>query len=138
MDRIFNCESLQNIKEIDPFLERLVADEVTYDNVNRKRSWSNHVELVQTVAEPGLTVRKVLLCVRWYWRRGIYYEFLHYGQTLIRFHTINNWTIWRRQLPRSGQLLPIGEKLSSIRTRLARSYGRLVGMFLCIHLIVRF
>ena len=36
---------------------------VTYNNVKRKRSWSNRDEPVQTVAKPGLTARKVLLCV---------------------------------------------------------------------------
>ena len=36
---------------------------VTYDNVKRKRSWSNRGEPAQTVAKPGLMARKVLLCV---------------------------------------------------------------------------
>ena len=40
---------------------------VTYDNVKRKRSWSKSGEVAQTVAKPGLTARKVLLCVWWYW-----------------------------------------------------------------------
>ncbi|GFV94845.1 putative DD34D transposase [Trichonephila clavipes] len=34
------------------------------------------------VAKPGLTARKVLLCIWWDWKGIIYYEFLPYGQTL--------------------------------------------------------
>ena len=54
---------------------------VTYDNVKRKRSWSNRGEPAQT-AKPGLTARKILLCVWWDWQGIIYYELLPYGQTL--------------------------------------------------------
>jgi len=47
------AESQQNrsISEAD-------SDEkwVTYDNVKRKRSWSNRGEPAQTVAKPGLTI----------------------------------------------------------------------------------
>ncbi|GFW77944.1 putative DD34D transposase [Trichonephila clavipes] len=39
-------------------------------------------EAAQTVAKPGLTARKVLLCIWWDWRIIIYYELLPYGQTL--------------------------------------------------------
>ncbi|GFX32580.1 hypothetical protein TNCV_3704541 [Trichonephila clavipes] len=37
---------------------------VTYYNIVRKRSWSKCGEAAQTVAKPGLTARKVLLCIR--------------------------------------------------------------------------
>jgi len=85
MDRISICESLLNRNKIDPFLKRMVTGDekwVTYDNVKRKRSWSNRDEPAQTVAKPGLTIRKVLLCVWWDWQGIIYYELLPYGQTL--------------------------------------------------------
>ncbi|GFT07025.1 mariner Mos1 transposase [Trichonephila clavipes] len=39
-------------------------------------------EAAQTVAKPGLTARKVLLCIWWDWKGIIYYELLLYGQTL--------------------------------------------------------
>ena len=55
---------------------------ITYDNVKRKRSWSKSGEAAQTVAKPGLTARKVLLCVWWDWQGIIYYELFPYGQTL--------------------------------------------------------
>ncbi|QQP51383.1 Putative DD34D transposase [Caligus rogercresseyi] len=45
---------------------------VTYNNVKRKQSWSNPGVPEQTVAKPGLTVRKGI----------IYYELLPYCQTL--------------------------------------------------------
>ena len=85
MDRISICESLLNRNKIDPFLKWMVTGDekwVTYDNVKRKRSWSNRDEPAQTVAKPGLTARKVLLRVWWDWQGIIYYELLPYGQTL--------------------------------------------------------
>jgi len=66
--RIDACESLLNRNKIEPFLKRMViGDEkwITYDNIRRKRSWSKSGEAAQTVAKPGLTARKVLLCVWW-------------------------------------------------------------------------
>ena len=62
----FNKNVSLNI--IDPFWKRMVTGDekwVTYDNVKRKRSWSKSGEAAETVAKPGLTARKVLLCVWW-------------------------------------------------------------------------
>ncbi|GFX72521.1 putative DD34D transposase [Trichonephila clavipes] len=39
-------------------------------------------EAAQTVAKPGLTTRKALLCIWWDWKGIIYYELLLYGLTL--------------------------------------------------------
>ncbi|GFT27280.1 hypothetical protein TNCV_5140691 [Trichonephila clavipes] len=75
MDRIFIYEALALRNEIDPFLQRMVTREekwVTYYNIVRKRSWSKCGEAAQTVAKPGLTARKVLLCIWWDWKRIIY------------------------------------------------------------------
>ena len=75
--RMDACESLLNRNKIDPFLKRmLTGDEkwVSYDNVKRKRSWSKSGEAAQTVAKPGLTTRKVLLCVWRDWQGIIHYE----------------------------------------------------------------
>ena len=83
--RMDACESLLNRNKIDPFLKRMVTGDkkwVTYDNVKRKRSWSKSGEAAQTMAKPGLTARKVLLCVWWDWQGIIHYELLPYGQTL--------------------------------------------------------
>ncbi|GFW97093.1 mariner Mos1 transposase [Trichonephila clavipes] len=55
---------------------------VTYDNIVRKRSWLKRGAAAQTVAKPGLTSRKVLLCIWWDWKGIIYYELLLHGQTL--------------------------------------------------------
>lgn len=85
MDRISICESLLNHNKIDPFLQLIdTGDEkwIDYDNVKQKQSWSNRGQSTQTMAKPGLTVRKVLLCVWWDFQRVIYYELLPYGQTL--------------------------------------------------------
>ncbi|GFY35661.1 mariner Mos1 transposase [Trichonephila clavipes] len=86
MDRISICEALAKRNEIDPFLKQMVTGDkqwVTYDNIVRKRLWSKRSEAAQTVARPGLTSKKVLLCIWWDWKGIIYYELLPYGQTLI-------------------------------------------------------
>jgi len=100
------AESQQNrsISEAD-------SDEkwVTYNNVKRKRSWSNRGELAQT-AKPGLTARKILLCVWWDWQGIIYYELLPYGQTL-------NSDLYCQQLDR------LKEAISQKRPALANRRG---------------
>ncbi|GFW70633.1 mariner Mos1 transposase [Trichonephila clavipes] len=116
MDRISICEALAKRNEIGPFLKRMMTrDEkwVPYDNTVRKRSWSKLGETAQTVAKPGLTVKKVLLCIWWYWKGIIYYELLPYGQTL-------NSDIYCQQLDHLklaiDQNWPTEEVLCSIRT----------------------
>ncbi|GFT12664.1 mariner transposase [Trichonephila clavipes] len=66
MGRTSICEALAKRNEFDPFFKRIVTGDekwVTYDNNVRKRSWSKRDEAAQTVAKPGLTSRKVLLCI---------------------------------------------------------------------------
>ncbi|GFT75741.1 hypothetical protein TNCV_3125391 [Trichonephila clavipes] len=75
MDRISICEALPKRKEIDPFLKRMVTGEekwVTHYNIVRKGSCSKCGETAQTVAKPGLTGRKALLCIWWDWKGIIY------------------------------------------------------------------
>ncbi|GFU95642.1 mariner transposase [Trichonephila clavipes] len=65
MDSISICEALAKRNKIDSFLKRMVTGDekwVPYDNIVRKRSWSKRGEAAQTVAKPGLTSMKVLLC----------------------------------------------------------------------------
>ncbi|GFW72402.1 histone-lysine N-methyltransferase SETMAR [Trichonephila clavipes] len=79
MDQISICEALTKRNEIETFLKRMVTGDkkwVTYGNIVRKRSWSKRGEAAQTVAEPGLTSRKVLQCIWWDWKGIIYYELL--------------------------------------------------------------
>ncbi|GFU13884.1 hypothetical protein TNCV_940631 [Trichonephila clavipes] len=71
MDRISISEALAKRNEINPFFKRMVTGDekwVTYDNIVRKRSWSKRGEAAQKVARPGLTARKVLLCIWWDWK----------------------------------------------------------------------
>ncbi|GFU96077.1 hypothetical protein TNCV_2564851 [Trichonephila clavipes] len=66
MNQISICEALAKWNEMDPFLKQLVTGDekwVTCYNIVRKRSWSKCDEAAQTVAKPGLTARKVLLCI---------------------------------------------------------------------------
>ncbi|GFX97680.1 mariner Mos1 transposase [Trichonephila clavipes] len=116
MDRISICEFLAKRNEIDLFLKWWVTGEekcVTYDNSVRKRSRTKHGEAAQTVAKPGLTARKVLLCIWWDWKGIIYYKLLPYGQTL-------NSDICYQQLDRLKLVIyknrPTEEVLCSIRT----------------------
>ncbi|MCP6497724.1 hypothetical protein NL476_27565, partial [Klebsiella pneumoniae] len=79
LDRINVCDMLLKRNELDPFLKRTVTGDekwITYDNIKRKRSWSKAGESSRTVAKPGLTARKVLLCVRWDCKGIIHYELL--------------------------------------------------------------
>lgn len=85
IDRISISEMLLKRNEIDPFLKQVVTGDekwVKYENVKRKRSWKKGDEKSQTVAKPGLTANKVLLCVWWDWKGIVYYEVLPYGLTL--------------------------------------------------------
>ena len=41
---------------------------VIYENNRQKRSWSKRGEPAQTIAKPGLTAKKVILCVWWDWK----------------------------------------------------------------------
>ncbi|GFV52649.1 putative DD34D transposase [Trichonephila clavipes] len=55
---------------------------VTYDNIERKQSWSKRGEAAQTVAKPGLTAER-FCCVFGGTGKGIiYYELRPYDQTL--------------------------------------------------------
>ncbi|GFV85063.1 putative DD34D transposase [Trichonephila clavipes] len=68
---IIEVDQLAKRNEIDPFLKRMVTGDekwVTYYNIVRKRSWLKCGEAAQTVAQPGLTARKVLLCIWWDWK----------------------------------------------------------------------
>ena len=54
--------------EIEPFLKRMITGDekwITYDNPTRKRSWIKKREKAQAIAKPGLTRKKVMLCVWW-------------------------------------------------------------------------
>ncbi|GFV71252.1 putative DD41D transposase [Trichonephila clavipes] len=66
VDRISICEALVKRNEIDLFLKKMVTGDdkwVTHYNIVRKRSWSNCDDSAQMVTKPGLTTRKVLLCI---------------------------------------------------------------------------
>ncbi|GFT56413.1 histone-lysine N-methyltransferase SETMAR [Trichonephila clavipes] len=81
---------------------------VTYDNIVRKRSSSKSSEAAETVAKPGLTSKKVLLCILWHWKGIIYYELLTLGQTL-------NLDIYCQQMDRLK--LSIAQKQPELKNR---------------------
>ncbi|XP_072756194.1 histone-lysine N-methyltransferase SETMAR-like [Anoplolepis gracilipes] len=103
LDRIDACDSLLKRNEIDPFLKRIVTGDekwVTYENKSRKRSWSNRGEPAQTIAKPGSTAKKILLCIWWDWKEIIHYELLPSGQT-------RNSDLYCQQLTRLKQAIDL-------------------------------
>lgn len=72
------------------------------------------LSLRKTVAKQELTVRKVLLCFGGINRESSTMSSPPTVKHLIRTCTVNNYTVWRKQSPSSGQLWSIGEKLSCI------------------------
>lgn len=96
MDRISICESLLNRNKVDPFLKRMVTGDekwITYDNVKRKRSWSNRGEPAQTVAKPGLTARKFCCVFGGIGRESSTMSCSPTAKLLSRTCTVNNWTV---------------------------------------------
>ncbi|KAJ0183521.1 hypothetical protein K1T71_001497 [Dendrolimus kikuchii] len=66
MNGVLICDSLLRRNETEPFLKKLITGDkkwITYDKNVRKRSWSKAGQASQTVAKPGLTRNKVMLCV---------------------------------------------------------------------------
>ncbi|KAJ0176797.1 hypothetical protein K1T71_007976 [Dendrolimus kikuchii] len=85
MNRVLICDSLLRRNETEPFLKKLITGDekwITYDKNMRKRSWSKAGQASQTVAKPGLTRNKVMLCVWWDWKGIIHYELLPPGRTI--------------------------------------------------------
>ncbi|KAJ0176139.1 hypothetical protein K1T71_008313 [Dendrolimus kikuchii] len=79
MNRVLICDSLLRRNETEPFLKKLITGDekwITYDKNVRKRSWSKASQASQSVAKPGLTRNKVMLCVWWDWKGIIHYELL--------------------------------------------------------------
>ncbi|KAJ0180769.1 hypothetical protein K1T71_004173 [Dendrolimus kikuchii] len=66
MNRVLICDSLLRRNETEPFLKKLITGDekwITYDKNVRKKSWSKAGQASQSVAKPGLTNNKVMLCV---------------------------------------------------------------------------
>ncbi|KAJ0171629.1 hypothetical protein K1T71_013179 [Dendrolimus kikuchii] len=85
MNRVLICDSLLRRNETESFLKKLITGDekwITYDKNVRKRSWSKAGQASQTVAKPGLTRNKVMLCVWWDWKGIIHYELLSPGRTV--------------------------------------------------------
>ena len=84
-DRISICELLIKQNELESFLKRLITGDekwITYNNNVQKSSWLKQSEAPQTVAKPGLTARKIMLCVWWDWIGLVHYELLPLGQMI--------------------------------------------------------
>ena len=111
MDRINICDTLLKRNEIKPFLKRMITSDekwITYDNPTRKRSWIKKEEKAQAIAKPGLTRKKVILCV---WKRMSYLvvndslpvPLCCSIKQLIPNFTVNNCRDYNKQLRGSGQ-----------------------------------
>lgn len=85
IQRLSICDLLLKRNENDPFLKRLITGDekwVTYDNVNRKRSWCKKDESAQMTAKPGIHQKKVMLSVWWDYQGIIYFEILRRNETI--------------------------------------------------------
>ena len=114
MDRINICdtetetetETLQKQNEIEPFLKRMITGDekwITYDNPTRKRkSWIKKGEKAQAIAKPGLTRKKVMLCV-WTGRESFTMSCYCPIKQLILNSTVNNCRDYNKQLRGSSQ-----------------------------------
>ncbi|KAJ0174901.1 hypothetical protein K1T71_010009 [Dendrolimus kikuchii] len=65
-----------------PGLEYATITTLTCVSALVTRSWSKAGQASQTVAKPGLTRNKVMLCVWWDWKGIIHYELLPPGKTI--------------------------------------------------------
>ena len=80
--------------ETDPFLKRIITGDekwVIYDNIMRKRSWSNRDEPAQSTSKADIHQMKVMLSVWWDFKGIVYFELLLRNQTI-------NLNVYCRQL----------------------------------------
>lgn len=79
------CEKLLSRNNNTPFLHQIVTSDekwITYDNVTKKKQWLSKNETPISTPRPGLTLRKIMLCVWWDIRGIIHYELLKPGNTV--------------------------------------------------------
>ena len=84
-ERRNTCISLLSRQIIRPFLHQIVTGDekwIVYDNVSRKRQWLSQNQTPIPSAKPGMTLRKLLLCIWWDVRGIIHYELLKPGETI--------------------------------------------------------
>ena len=83
--RISICDSLLKRNETDAFLKRIITGDekwVVYDNVVRKRSWSQRDEPAQLTSKDDIQQKKVMLSVWWDFKGIVYFELLRRNQTI--------------------------------------------------------
>ena len=92
--RISNYDSLLKRNEADPFLKRIITGDekwVIYDNVVRKRSWSQRDEPAQLTSKTDIHQKKAILSVWWNFKGIVYFELLPRNQNI-------NSNVYYRQL----------------------------------------
>ena len=85
LDRISTCDSLLKQNENVSFLKQVVTGDekwILYNNVEWKRLWGKRNEPPPTTPKAGLHTKKVMLCIRWDWKGGLYYELIPENQTI--------------------------------------------------------
>ena len=110
-DRVRACvELLQKESELHFLNDLITGDEkwVLYSYHGRKNQWLSKRQIAKPTPQPGLTTKKVLLCVWWDSKGIIYYETLKPGQTV-------NAKLYCEQLDRLA--VAIRKKRSSLINR---------------------
>ncbi|GBP84880.1 Histone-lysine N-methyltransferase SETMAR [Eumeta japonica] len=85
MNNVLICDSPLKRNEAEPFWKRIISDDekwIAYDKNVRKRRFPKGKQAPQTIAKPGLTRNKYILCVWWDWKGIIHYELLPPGKTI--------------------------------------------------------
>lgn len=83
--RVTVCSSLLSRYETDPFLRRIVTGDekwILYNCTNKKKQWLSPGEQPLSTPRPGMTLKKILLCIWWDMSGVIHYELLKPGETI--------------------------------------------------------
>lgn len=83
--RISICDLLLKRNKTDPFLKRLITGDekwISYDNVNRKRSWCKKGESAQMISKAGIHQKKVMVSVWWDYKGIIYFDIMQRNKTI--------------------------------------------------------
>ncbi|CAK9827264.1 Histone-lysine N-methyltransferase SETMAR [Anthophora retusa] len=83
--RISICDTLIKRQKNDPFLKRVITGDekwIVYNNMVRKRSWSQRNAPPQTRSKPEIHQRKVMLSVWWDFKGVVFFELLPRNQTI--------------------------------------------------------
>jgi [histone H3]-lysine36 N-dimethyltransferase SETMAR len=84
-NRRTTCEILLGRQQRKSFMHRIITGDekwLYFDNLKRKRSWTDPGKAPKLTPKPNIHGKKVLLCIWWDQKGILYYELLQPGQTV--------------------------------------------------------